>query len=458
MPTKAWIEVPINQEIGDNADCSGIPYFFPPEGAIVPFFFTADSFTRVLSALINGAMLTYPNGWLQVVWDFLVNVECPMSICELIIDCIENDADVQAVLRAFVVNDEAIQDGMERIAERGIPITITEAETLIVNTVDYAALFGAITYLVDTMHNANLDLYQAFEAASNKRDLGEIVFEAIPVLETLPLDEVSEYISELETAIAENYEGQWTTVPITGLRDRIRCGLFCLALANDNSLSWELIANYFWGEVGFTFGDYVDTMQDFVTFFITGTWTGNEIVFISFANIASALSTAQKFGGMTFPGLTTIMQLGLNDPDEDYEILCTDCVEPPLETCYDFTSGEQGFIAYNNGFVDYAAFSGGNGWGVGFNPGIIKIRITDTGGTVIRVWGRFSQAVPSGINNTITAANYNQTGATAINDVETAAWEIPVVSLSSGLDVDLTFDGTLPVGFYLEEVCVEFES
>lgn len=458
MPTKVWFEVPIDQEIVGVPETGYAPIFFTEEAKKVVFEFTSDEFLKVLSALINGALTTYGDQWLQVVWYFLRSVEYPVSICELIIDCIQNDEDVQAVLRAFVVNDEAIQDSVERIAERGIPITTTEAETVIVGTVDYAALFGAITYLVDTMHNANLDLYQAFEAASNKRDLGEIVFEAIPVLETLPLDEVSEYISELETAIAENYEGQWTTTPITGLRDQIRCGLFCLALDNDNSLSWELIAGYFWGEVGFTFGDYVDTMQDFVTFLLSGTWTGDEIVFISFANIASALSAAQKFGGMTFPGLTTIMRLGLNDPDEDYDILCTDCVEPPPETCWDFTAGEQGFIAYNNGFVDYASYSSGNGWGVGYNPGIIKIRIADTGGTVIRVWGRFSEAVPSGVNNVIQAANYNQSGSTAINDVETAEWEIPIVSLANGLDIDLTFDGTLPTGFYLEEVCVEFET
>lgn len=452
------IDVPRDQEIESVPSEGYAPYFFPAEGAYLPFFFTEETFLKVLSALINGAAYTYQDEYMQVIWYFLQNVEFPVTFCEQMIVCLTNDEDVQAALRAFIVNDEAIQDGVERIAERGIPITETEAGTLIVDTDDLAALFGAITFLVDTMHNANLDLYEAVEASENKRELGAILFAAIPILETLPLNEVSEYFDKLKEAIAEGYNAQWTTTPITGLRDRIRCGLFCLALANDNSLSWDLIANYFWGEVGFTVGDFIDTMVDFVNFLNSGTWTGDEIVLISFANIASALSTAQKFADMTFPGLTTIMQLGLNDPDGDYETVCVDCVEPPTEICHDFPDGENGFVPYFNGFVYYATYETGVGYKPNYNPGIINVRKEDMGGTII--WAKlfFSENVPEGINNVVSAANYDFTGQTSVNDVVTAEVEIPGLSLSNGLMLDITFDGTLPSTFYLVGYCVEFET
>jgi len=378
MPTKVWWEVPIDQEIEAIPERDYAPIFFPPEGAKAVFEFTESEFLKVLSALINGALVTYGDEWIQVVWYFLRSVDYPVSICELIIDCIQNDEDVQAILRAFVTNDETIQDNIENVSNRGLPINPTEATGTIVATDDYSALFGAITFLVDTIHGANLDLYEIMEAATNKRELGQILFEAIPLVETLPFDEASEYIDELASDIAEGYAAQWTTTPETGLRDRIRCGLFCLARDNGNSLSWDLIASYFWEQVGFTAGDYVDMMVDFVNFFLSGSWTGEEIVQISFANVASALSAGQKFSGLTFPGLTAIMELGLNDPDPDYETVCVEC--PPESDWIenDFSTGNMHSWAIYGGGTTFAHWRG-DGWERGDDTTQIAIVKTISG-------------------------------------------------------------------------------
>jgi len=60
MPTKSWIEVPIDQEVEGVPTSGYAPYFFPVEGGTALFKFTEQEFTQVLSALINGAALTYP--------------------------------------------------------------------------------------------------------------------------------------------------------------------------------------------------------------------------------------------------------------------------------------------------------------------------------------------------------------------------------------------------------------
>jgi len=341
MPTKVWIETPLDQEIASVPDEGYAPFYFGPEASLLLFRFNADTFLKVLSALMNGAALTYPDEYLQVVWYFLENVEFPVEFCAQMIACFETDPDVQQAiaaliasneyvqqaLRDFIASDPDIRNTIAGIGNKGTPIT--NPTNPIIETDDLPALFGAVTYLVDTMNGANEDLYQALEASTNKRELGQILFEAIPVLETLPFDEASEYIDALAEDVAEGYAAQYTTTPITGMRDRLRCGLFCLARANDNMLSWDLIANYFWGEVGFTVADYVDTFVDYVNFFLSGSWTGDEIVLISFGNIASVLSTSQIFSEMTFPSLASIMALGQNDPDPDWETLCEDC--PPDE-------------------------------------------------------------------------------------------------------------------------------
>lgn len=263
-----------------------------------------------------------------------------MELCEQVLACFSDDEDFRRAVIDTITNDPYFIERMQTLINNGS--IITTPTTPIVSTDDLDALFGAITYLVDTMNGANIDLYEALEASTNNRENGQIMFEAIPVFETLPFDEASEYIDFIASSVAENYASEYTTTPLTGMRDRIRCGLFCLARDNGNALTWELIAQYFWDQISFTTSDYLTAFVDFVGFITTGSWSGEEIVFISFGNIAAALSQTQKFAEMTFPSLSGIMALGQNDPDPDWLILCTDCPPPPPENCEDpakFTIG-----------------------------------------------------------------------------------------------------------------------
>jgi len=302
--------------------------------------------------------------WVDVLASAVWEEGC-MAFCERMIECLTTDTDVQAALADLIATNPLIRQSLQTLIDNGSVITTPTIP--IVETADLDALFGAVTFLVDTMNDANIDLYEALEASTNNRESGQIMFAAVPVMETLPLDEVSEYVDFLASSVAENYASQYTTTPETGMRDRIRCGLFCLARDNDNSLNWDLIANYFWEQISFTTPNLGVALQEFIEFVITGSWSGEEIVYLSFGNIAAALSTAQKFSGMTFPSLSAIMQLGLNNPDPDWEILCLDC--PPVDCdVYDFTLSDHGFTPLLSGYAVYVA---GEGWarGTGDNVG-----------------------------------------------------------------------------------------
>lgn len=379
--------------------------------------------------------------------------EC-MEFCEHIILCLTTDTDVQAAFREFIINDQAIQDNIAGIANKGTPIT-TPTE-VIVESEDLDALFGAVTYLVDTMNGATLDLFEALEATTNKRELGQILFEAIPVIETLPFDEASEYIDALGGAIAENYAAQYTTTPETGMRDQLRCGLFCLARANDNTLTWELIANYFWGEVGFTSSDYVDTFVDFVNLFLSGTWLGDEIVYISFANMAAVLSTSQIFAAMTFPSLSSLMALGLNDPDPDWEILCVDCPPEPAD-CDDLTAGQQGYLPVAAG---QAVYHNGEGYGrATTNASYIFIRKEITGQTITSVILRLNRLMVTGDNYAVALYAYDDTSqdfpyaASAANQLE---YTFDDLEITDGLIIYVSSGALLPIDLRLIEVCYTY--
>jgi len=287
-----------------------------------------EEWIKLLSSVYTGADICYPEESDTVRWTLLRAVEQPVSICEKIIQCIETDTDVQDALTEFILNNEAIQNMIQQQINAGKPIN---PEVEVLQNDDLDRLFGAITFLVDTMHDAIVDFNEDAEAANNSRELGQIIFEAIPIVETLPFDQVSDYIDTLYEQIVEIFNSQWDTTPITGTRDRIRCALFCIARANGNALTWELIQDYFYSLTGFTWSQTLNIMLEFANFLATGTWTGEEVVDIAFGNMAAAMAGMGKFGEMLFPTLTSIMRLGQNNPDSDWMILCEDCAPPPAE-------------------------------------------------------------------------------------------------------------------------------
>lgn len=281
-----------------------------------------DEWKKILSSVFTGADFCYPEESDTVRWSLLRAVEQPVSICAKIIECIETDSDVQDALNEFLLNSDVLKELIEAQGNIGKPIN---PEIVVLQNDDLDRLFGSITFLVDTMHDAIVDFNQDAEAANNSRELGQIIFGAIPIIETLPFNEVSEYADTLFEQIIEVFDSQWDTTPITGTRDRIRCALFCIARANGNALTWELIQDYFYSLTGFTWSQTLNIMLEFANFLATGTWTGEEVVDIAFGNMAAAMAGMGKFGEMLFPTLTSIMRLGQNNPDSDWEIVCETC-------------------------------------------------------------------------------------------------------------------------------------
>lgn len=322
MPTKAWIEVPIDQEIESVPPTGYAPILFSGETTKVIFEFNDTKFLKVLSALINGAALTYPDTFLQVVWYFLQNVEYPVTICEQIVDCITNDSDVRDALSNWLETDPNATRIIQGIVSKGSKAPGGAGVT----AGDDDALFGACTFLVDTMHDAIVDFNQLAEVGTNTRERANIILQAIPVFGDA-IASIPEYVDELFADVIEVFEAQYTTTPETGSRDRLRCGLFCLAKANDRVLSWDLIKQYFWDLVNFE-STTLNIALDFVGFLVTGSWAGQDVVNISFANMSTAMELGSKFGTQTFPNLQTIMNLGLNNPDGDWVTVCVDCAPP----------------------------------------------------------------------------------------------------------------------------------
>jgi len=362
---------------GDGDDCSPSLFSWPEdsdERVLVPFLLSLNEYNVIANAVEVGRDIAYGDDSIKVLWLWLRNMRCNVSICAMIIDCLLNDTDTQEALADLIANNPIVQQSLQQIIDNG---TLIIGNPTIGQNDDLDKLFGICTYVTDTAFEAISDFYHIYEESTNQRELGEIIFEAIPVVETLPVDEISEYISALEEDVVESFFSQWTTTPITGSRDRIRCALFCAARENGNELTLEIIENYFWNRVGFTVSNITNVMGEFALFLVTGSWEGQEIVDISFGNFMAAMRQGQKFGTLIFPKFSTLSKLGANNPDGDWMTVCEDCPDQPFDE-WDFTTGNQHswepVIAFGN---DYADFD--NGWIVDDDAAQIAIKRPDAG-------------------------------------------------------------------------------
>lgn len=449
MTCKVYCPTDPVQDIGVVPEEGYNPYFFPAEGAYLPFFFTDETFVKVLSSLVNGAAITYGDGGRAVVWEFLRNVEFPVNMCQIIADCISDpESPAYAAVRDLVLNDPDINDYILQTAGSVTAAQITSP--VVGNGCDNSAVAGAVIAIVERMNDINVDALEIIEVGTNDEEKVSAVLEGIPIFGELPIGDILDFAQDLLEDFFENYNASVTSE----WKDSVSEDLYCLAKESPTcELTFEQLFEYFQNRAASGLNLF-STIYDIVSFVVNGDFGTDELIASGmYAVQISLILRGSEFFGMTVPKMSAFTRDAL--PSTRWEEW-DECGEPPpVEDCYDFAASEQSFIPYSNGIVEYATYSAGNGFGVGFNPGIIKIRRASMGGTVVRIEVTFSDPVPSGVNSVLTASNYDGTSPVAFNDPDTEMVEITGLSLASGLDIDLTFDGTLPAGFYMILTCVE---
>lgn len=394
MPTKAWIEVPIEQEVWGVPDEGYSPHFFPPEGDYLLFYFTEESFLRVLSALINGAALTYPDTWLQVVWDFLRSVEYPVSACQWLTNLIETCDDVResitGVVNNAINNNETTKDALanwlfsdlevlNRLDERyAIPVLTPETagmNILLAGQCDPDYIFNQATTLVDTLNTLSVDIHEAVEVGTNQFERWAIITSALPgVGQVIPADEGFAAVNQIVEELWEDYVGAYDAA----LRNDIRCELFCLA-QNECTLSLDMAIAYYEGKIGgLSLEDPVALLNDIFSFIANGDFPGDAPVYAMHLLVLALIRAAQDVFGIDFANMYLEVMAAGDTPNNDWETICPDC---PTEVCQDLTTGANGWFGGLEGgtpSADFGVWISGEGmapdqttggWNVGINEG-----------------------------------------------------------------------------------------
>lgn len=294
-------------------------YIFPDLTTQVPFvlYLSQQEFTKLYSAVLTGADLTYPLQSHDVEYLLLQMLICPMNeLCQAIADCISSSSATQLALDTFLKDGGYGSGG----GDGTLPINYNDDPLLIdgsqIAGCDNDNLFGAITQTVDLFNQIIEDAFEAFEASTAPYERISAVLEAVPITNVLALDDLVQFVDQMLENLAQNYTGQYTAA----LRDEYRCDLFCLS-KDTCSMRFSEMADYFLSRVGETFSQ--TDFADGVNWFIFGSFTGDAVVHAAHAILASVLAYGSKFFNLDNTWLSKAMTSFLNDPDPDWTTLCT---------------------------------------------------------------------------------------------------------------------------------------
>jgi len=327
MSTSCYIETGIEQEIESIPASGYAPFYFPEGGGLLLFRFTNDSFMQVLSALRNGANLSYGDGASQVIWNFLVNVEYPLEFCAQIIECIETDPDTQQAIIDFVTSDPSINTYITNIGDNN---TLTPGETnqnlLKPGVCEYDYVFNQASVTIDLLHTLSEDIFESVEVGTNAIERAELLINILGAgTRALIADTLLQFADVLIENVQEEYAGAYDTA----LYDELRCELFC-EVKESCVMTIDDIYRYYDNKLGLSLpSDLFEALNAVANFYITGDMPGDTVVYAMHMLIIILIKQANDVLGVNFARLALRITSAASTGDNTWETLCEDCSEIP---------------------------------------------------------------------------------------------------------------------------------
>lgn len=257
------------------------------------------------------------------------NLMTEISFCALVIGCITDDDDVRNALNQWFVdqiNDTSsdVYNAVQQVYNQnvggqpmppsvyGMPLYDTDC--------NLDVLFGALVYMLGRMEQNNVDLQELAEEFSNALERADTLISAIPVFETLPVDEVIGYAQGLMTD--DLFEAYNAAITEEYMED-IECDLFCIAQENGCTLTVDLMFHYFYGRI---LGDPTQELAQLMIYLATGVWTGTEVADVFFSLQLIAMKYGNQFMGVIgIKSVVGYMGIGAHMPDETWVEICDEC-------------------------------------------------------------------------------------------------------------------------------------
>lgn len=262
------------------------------------------------------------------IWWLWSRVIVSTDLCQTIIDCVNNNQDLREAIQALSVGQ--IDEG---IYPDSLALTLFDDS----GACNLDVLWGYCSALVDYIDAQNVDFLQQMAESLNVGNGLVDLLSLIPGFQLLPFDEIQGFIEDFGDYNLEAYQASMTT----GVRDQIKCDIFCIAQDNDCSLDFSDVFEYFVGKIG---GVDVPTavaiFSEWIYFFVVGSYPSDRIVYIWSSFQLFLTGSGNKFLGLDTYAPYVAKTLS-GDPDNDWELLCDDC--PVDGECFDFVGSSDGW-------------------------------------------------------------------------------------------------------------------
>lgn len=353
------------------------------------------------------------------------NGDCMTLNCDEVANCIETSDAVKNALYALV------QSQIENA--QGFPLSATTKSTPLnqnYETCDKDSLWGSCLNTIQTINRLNMDFLETVEAATNNQEAVDLLISAIPILETLPIDEALEFVNKIREFVQEFYLAGYDL----DLETEFACELFCEAVANDCKLDMNVITAYFWARAEALVGWENAFLSSLALLSAAANWqeqTGEEVVICMYALNMGFLNFLNSALGMDFGHFKLKARSGI--PDDDW--MTCPCADAWVHT-FDFTIDDQGFVDWTVGGTFGGDYVAGVGWDTIDNTSTGKNNRTISIKRDVPVMGNFTKIQVYG-NFTLGAYDTPSEGAYSLNTVDpvTNYQFIASTGMPSGTDI-----------------------
>lgn len=344
-----------------EAFVSGDPTVAPDSNNWYVLCLTPDELLRLSSIIAAGAPIVYPDTYNQDWQKWAQMREFPneipenscMDICQLVLDCIESNVDIQQAIGRYALTSGIGTDTSEN---ETILDTNLSGNIVSCNKDNY---FGMCRQLADWLNAVSEDILELFVTAfAAPARLGDLI-EAIPVVGELPADDILQSLEKFAEQINDAYQAAYDTQ----LNEDIACLFFCLG-QDDCILTFEMARDAVQSMLTETVSntDFVTIINDI----IANNWLGEQGVWIMHWFILDTIIFGGEILGIDHNRVLQTISTFYNDPDSDWSTLCTDCAWTHTWLGGDGNPQDDGWTitigSYDSGNdrIEWELFSGSN--------------------------------------------------------------------------------------------------
>jgi len=315
-------------------------FVFPDLTTPVPLvlYLSQEEFTKLYSAVLTGADLTYPNQSHDIEYLYLQMVALEMAqLCAALADCITNSSVTQIALNIFLQNNGYGTGGGNPTGP--LPVEVTGQNLLPPGYVcgDDEA-FGMAGAVVDGINEAVTEVLQAIEILTNPLEIAAEMADNMPGVSVLTTG--ADVANWIQDTAKEAYDLAWST----SIRDELACLVWC-AFKNGCELSFDTLWDVYLLAAEETPPAPTD-LESWLIWMVALPY-GDALQTVSAISMLGLL--AMRYGGkfgqfvLGIRSLETIIQLSESASDSNWSIVCTDPCGPDWCITHDWTIDAQGW-------------------------------------------------------------------------------------------------------------------